>query len=131
MVLGRKNLRNIMKHVARNPPTAVQMMVRRILLTGSGAALSTVLPLAPAELPTAGLAAALGFSGDADAFVAGGVAFSDVTLAVFFFSPSTFWSASGTVAILEVSTRPSIKRETISTICSNEAHVRASPTYPV
>src|SRR5262252_8417580 len=93
MVLGRKKRRNIMKQVARKPPTAVQIIVRRILLTGSGAALSTVLPFAPAELPTAGLAAALGFSGDADAFVAGGVAFS-VTFTVCFSSPSTFWFAS-------------------------------------
>src|SRR6185295_16966196 len=68
IVRGRKKRRNIMKQVARKPPTEVQIMVRRILLTGSGGALSTVLPLAPAELPTAGLAAALGLSWDAGAF---------------------------------------------------------------
>src|SRR6185436_8482717 len=82
MVLGRKKRRNIMKQVARNPPTAVQIMVRRILLTGSSGTLSTVLPLAPAEVPTAGLAAALGLSGDADASGAGGVAFSAVAVTV-------------------------------------------------
>src|SRR2546422_3731148 len=76
MVRGRKKRRNIRKLVARNPPTAVQMMRRRIVLTGSGGALSTVLDLAAAEVPTAGLAAALGFSCDADAFCARGVAFS-------------------------------------------------------
>src|SRR2546426_5128189 len=93
IVLGRKNRRNIMKQVARNPPTAVHIIVRRILLTGSGGALSTVLPLAPAEVPTAGLAAALGLSADADALGAGGVAFSAVVV-VCFSSPSTFWFAS-------------------------------------
>src|ERR1043165_9341209 len=95
MVLGRKKRRNIMKQVARKPPTVVQIIVRRILLTGSGGALSTVLPFAPADVPTAGFAAvALGLSADADAFGAGGVAFSAVTVTVFFSSPSTFWFAS-------------------------------------
>src|SRR5215467_7228408 len=56
-VLGRKNRRNMRKLVARNPPTSDQMMPRRILSTGStGFSLSTVLVLAPAEEPTAGLA---------------------------------------------------------------------------
>src|SRR6266511_14290 len=72
MVLGRKKRRNIMKQVARNPPTAVQIIVRRILLTGSGGALSTVFPLAPADVPTAGFAATLGLSAGADALGAGG-----------------------------------------------------------
>lgn len=120
-----------MKQVARNPPTDVQIMVRRILLTGSAGALSTVLPLAPAEVPTAGLGAAFGLSADADAFGAGGVAFSAVAFTFFLSSPSIFGSASRTVSMPEVSTIPSIIRETISTTSFNEDARRASPTYTV
>src|SRR5215469_14109677 len=62
-VLGRKNLRNIRKLVARNPPTSDQIMPRLILSTGStGFSLSTVLVLAPAEEPTAALADFADFS---------------------------------------------------------------------
>ena len=118
-----------MKQVARNPPTDVQIIVRRILLTGSGGALSTVLPLAPADVPTAGLAAALGLSADAGALGAGGVAFSAVTFC--FSSPSTFWFASCAVSMLEVSKNPSIIRETIRTTSFNEDARRAPPTYTV
>src|SRR5262244_1636788 len=93
IVRGRKNRRNIKKLVTRKPPTAVQIRRRRIMLTGSGAALSTVLVLAPAEEPTAALAA-LVLSAVADAFCAGGVALSAVTVTFCCSSPSTFWFAS-------------------------------------
>src|SRR2546425_12195675 len=100
IVRGRKKRRNIMKQVARNPPTAVQIMVRRTLFTGSGGALSTVLVLAPAEVPTAGLAGAFGLSG--------GVVFPGVAVSFCFPSPSTFWFESLTGSMLEVSTIPSV-----------------------
>src|SRR5215472_8840564 len=78
-VLGRKNLRNIRKSVARNPPTSDQIMPRRILLTGStGFSLSTVLVLAPAEEPTAGLAGFADFSVVAVVGGVTGLAFSSV-----------------------------------------------------
>ena len=52
------------------------------------------LALGPCRSANTGLAAALGFSGDADAFGAGGVAVSAVVFTVCFSSPSTFWFAS-------------------------------------
>lgn len=41
---GRKNRRNIRKHVVRNPATLAQTILRRILLTGGSGARSTTAP---------------------------------------------------------------------------------------
>ncbi len=46
IVRGKKNRRNIRKHVVRNPTTAAQTIRRRILLTGGSGALSTTAPRA-------------------------------------------------------------------------------------
>jgi hypothetical protein len=46
IVRGKKNRRNIRKHVAKNPTTAAQTIRRRILLTGGSGALSTTAPAA-------------------------------------------------------------------------------------
>src|SRR6266566_3648268 len=43
---GRKNRKNIKKHVVRNPATLAQTIRRRILLTGGSGLLSTISPIA-------------------------------------------------------------------------------------
>ena len=87
-VRGRKNRRVIKKQTARNPPIAVQVMRRRIVLTGSGGgSLATVLVLAPAELPTAVAVFAAGLSAvlTTGVFVAGGVTFGFSSFSTFAF----------------------------------------------
>ena len=58
IVRGKKNRRNIRKHVVKNPTMAAQTIRRRILLTGGSGALSTT---APAALR-------VGFAAGGDAF---------------------------------------------------------------
>ena len=55
---GRKNRRNIRKHVVRNPATLAHTIQRRILLTGGSGVLSTTFPGAQAasSRPPAGAA---------------------------------------------------------------------------
>ena len=57
MARGKKNRRNIRKHVAKNPTTEAHTMRRLILLTGGSGELSTT-------APAAGLGE--GFAGDGD-----------------------------------------------------------------
>src|SRR6185295_1419883 len=56
---GRKNRRNIRKHVVRNPATLAQTIRRRILLTGGSGVLSTT---APGAFGGVLLAASAGFA---------------------------------------------------------------------
>ncbi len=54
IVRGKKNRRNIRKHVVKNPTTEAQTIRRRILLTGGSGALSTTAPAALGAGFTAG-----------------------------------------------------------------------------
>ena len=64
---GKKNRRNIRKHVIRNPATLAQTILRLILLTGGSGVLSRTVPGADGVLAVAGRGGLAGADGRASA----------------------------------------------------------------